>query len=79
MITKQLILDSYLFLRKENQTIPSETLEFMKNASLKALENDNDKDELLIECGLQLKYLSEKFGETGTSNQLMSKIKNILS
>lgn len=31
--------------------------------------------ELLTECKLQLEYLNEKFGETGTTNSVLSKIK----
>ena len=37
MIAEKDIIDAYLFLRKENQSIPSETLEFMKEASLREL------------------------------------------
>ena len=40
MITKQTIMDAYLFLRNNNYTIPDETLDFIKNASLKMLEVD---------------------------------------
>lgn len=36
--TKSEIIEAYLFLRKNNNTIPSETLEFMKDSSLKALD-----------------------------------------
>ena len=39
MITEQTIVDAYLFLRKNNNTIPDETLEFMKEA-LKMLKID---------------------------------------
>jgi len=35
---KKEIIEAYIFLRTNNMTIPSETLEFMKDASLKALE-----------------------------------------
>ena len=31
-------------------------------------------ERLLEECRLQLKYLNEKFGETGTTNALLSKL-----
>ena len=37
MIKEKDIIDAYLFLRKENQSIPSETLEFMKEVSLREL------------------------------------------
>lgn len=33
----------------------------------------NEK-ELLQECKLQLEYLNEKFGETGTTNALLTKL-----
>jgi len=33
-----------------------------------------NKTELLIECKNELEYLSEKFGETGTTNSLLSKL-----
>jgi hypothetical protein len=34
--------------------------------------------ELLQECKLQLEYLNEKFGETGTTNSLLSKLNQAL-
>lgn len=34
------------------------------------------EEELIQECILQLEYLSEKFGETGTTNALLSKLKS---
>ena len=37
------IIDAYLFLRKNNHSIPDDTLDFMKNASLRALESMNSK------------------------------------
>jgi len=54
MITKELIIEAYLFLRKHNQTIPEETLEFMKYSSLKAFKNSfNNEDSVgsLCKCG----------------------------
>jgi len=38
MIEKNDIIDAYVFLRENNQSIPSETLEFMKDVSLRELE-----------------------------------------
>lgn len=35
--------------------------------------------ELLYECKLQLEYLNQKFGETGTTNALLSKITTALN
>ncbi len=44
---KSEIMEAYLFLRKENMTVPSETLEFMKDATIEkldsALENTETK------------------------------------
>lgn len=36
--TRKEIIEAYVFLRNNNMTIPSETLEFMKDSSLKALD-----------------------------------------
>ena len=36
--TRKEIIEAYTFLRTNNMTIPSETLEFMKDSSLKALD-----------------------------------------
>lgn len=36
--TKQEIMEAYLFLRKNNITVPSETLELMKDAAIKELD-----------------------------------------
>lgn len=33
------IMEAYIFLRKENMTVPSETLEFMKDAAIQKLNN----------------------------------------
>jgi hypothetical protein len=35
--TRKEIREAYLFLRKENQTVPSETLQFMLDASMEKL------------------------------------------
>lgn len=37
------------------------------------------KTEILQECKLQLEYLNEKFGKTGTTNALLAKIDLVLS
>ena len=37
-MNKDEIIDAYLFLRENNHSIPSETLEFMKDVSLRELE-----------------------------------------
>ena len=36
--TRKEVIEAYLFLRTNNMNIPSETLEFMKDSSLKALD-----------------------------------------
>lgn len=38
-----------------------------------------NETELLQECKLQLEYLNEKFGETGTTNSLLKKLDIVLS
>jgi hypothetical protein len=38
MMTKNEIIDAYLFLREKNHSIPSETLEFMKDVSLREFD-----------------------------------------
>lgn len=40
MIKREDIIEAYLFLRENNQTIPDETLDFIKESSISALEND---------------------------------------
>ena len=44
MITKETIMEAYLFLRKENQSVPSETLEFMKDTALAELQKSGVKN-----------------------------------
>ena len=39
--TKKEIIEAYIFLRYNNMSIPSDTLEFMKDSSLKALDKGN--------------------------------------
>jgi hypothetical protein len=45
-----------------------------KLSELKAEEGEEKN--LLQECRLQLEYLNEKFGETGTTNALLSRLPN---
>lgn len=44
MITKETIMEAYLFMRKENQSVPSETLEFIKDAALEELQKCEAKN-----------------------------------
>lgn len=39
---KKEIREAYLFLREKNNTVPSETLEFMLNASLEKVDKDSN-------------------------------------
>lgn len=41
-----------------------------------AKEIEKHQQDLLNECEIQLEYLNQKFGETGTTNALLSKLKN---
>ena len=43
MIKRSNILDAYVFLRKKNQDIPDEVLDFIKESSLNALDNTQDE------------------------------------
>ena len=45
------IIEAYLFLRTNNSTVPSETLSFMKDSSLKAL----DEPKTACTCWMQIK------------------------
>ena len=75
IITQNDIIDAYLFLRKNNQTIPSETLEFMKNASIEKLneinlaakkkeEQNNEMKQMLTNLDFCLDLLNSTLGET---------------
>lgn len=45
----------------------------------KEMKNNLDEHiDLLMECKIQLEYLNEKFGETGTTNSLIAKIDLLL-
>ena len=44
MTTKKDIMDAYLHLRKTNSSIPSETLEFIRDASLSKLERIENQE-----------------------------------
>lgn len=37
-VNKDEIIEAYLFLRKENKSIPSETIEFMKDVSIREFD-----------------------------------------
>ena len=41
-----------------------------------AKEMEKQQQDLLNECEIQLEYLNQKFGETGTTNALLAKLKN---
>jgi len=43
VIKRSNILDAYVFLRKKNQDIPDEVLDFIKESSLNALDNTQDE------------------------------------
>ena len=42
----------------------------------KAIRMEKQQQDLLNECENQLEYLNQKFGETGTTNALLAKLKN---
>lgn len=43
--TKQEINEAYLFLREKNMTVPSETLEFMRDAAIEKLDAELEAKE----------------------------------
>ena len=47
MITKETIIEAYVFLRKNNTSVPDETLDFMKDTALEKLQESKVKN-----CGL---------------------------
>ena len=49
MITKDSVIDAYLFLREHNHNIPSEVLEFMKEASLSRLIRLKEMEEEMLD------------------------------
>jgi len=59
MITKKDIIDAYVFLRKNNQSIPDEVLDFIKDTCIEKLdlmERQNDYDSFVPcpKCGNKL-------------------------
>tara|TARA_R110000851_G_C12839278_1_gene541561 strand:+ start:79 stop:360 length:282 start_codon:yes stop_codon:yes gene_type:complete len=63
------IMEAYLFLRKENMTIPSETLDFIKDASLNKL-NESDKLSELKETYLRrIRSANNIIDETSNDEQ----------
>ena len=60
MITEKLIIDAYVFLRRTNNSIPDEVLDFIKESSLSALRKQN---ELQAEESLEKPILRNKFKE----------------
>lgn len=45
LINKELIMEAWVFLRKHNMSIPNETLDFMREASLEKLQNKSSNSE----------------------------------
>lgn len=50
------IIDAYVFLRENNHTISDQTLDFMKNAALKAFDETEEPDykEIVNQLGWKL-------------------------
>ena len=78
MITKNNIIDAYLFLRKENQSIPSEALDFMKTVALRELEII-EKGRVCFSCkhdGMQMIFKSGCTGCGGDGEYRNFRLKN---
>lgn len=56
MVTEQEIREAYLFLRKNNQSVSDETLDFMRDVSLRELKRDVDTDFIIDLLKLAVKY-----------------------
>ena len=52
-------------------------IKYSERRIVELINSTTKQENLLSECALQLEYLNEKFGETGTTNALLSKIKSI--
>lgn len=64
MVERNEIIDAYVFLRKANNSIPDQTLEFIKDASLVMYDSLHD-DNYCNKCvhnGQQMKYPSNCTG-----------------
>lgn len=64
-------MEAYLFLREKNQSIPSDTLELMKDAALERLVSKNESIGHVIDRREQLKII-DKLNEL--SNELTRNI-----
>lgn len=53
MITKKDITDAYVFLRTHNNSIPSEVLDFIKNAALEKLEKNQKEYDIGFKHGVE--------------------------
>jgi len=74
MITKKDIIDAYVFLRKNNQSIPDEVLDFIKDTCIEKLdfmEKQNDYEEIVPcpKCGNML-LISENIIKCSNPNCL---------
>jgi hypothetical protein len=64
MITENDIRSAYIFLRKNNHSIPDETLDFMLQASLAALKQENNF--LLLLAQMQIEQIAKMDKATST-------------
>jgi len=64
--TKKEIMDMYSFLRENNNSIPSEALEFMKNACLEKLESFEFSN-IAVKTNIKKNVLNHTVGSWGSN------------
>lgn len=78
MISRELIIEAYIFLRESNHAVPSETLDFIKDASLSAY--DFLHDDYCLKCehnGSQMTYMSNCTGCGSNGEKRHFKLKEL--
>lgn len=56
MVTKAEILEAWVFLRKHNNSVPDETLDFIKDSAYEKLEKQEKLNKKKCMCGKELEY-----------------------
>lgn len=62
-MTEQMIIDSYCLIRKIDNTIPDEVLDFMKESALERLRNSSKKStsDIILAISKDIQYEIESF------------------
>ena len=62
-----------------NNSVPSDDLASENNANARLIAAAPEMLDMLTEAHNQIEYLSEKFGETGTSNTMCARIRHLIA